>query len=93
MTPLRRGATAGARHSGAMIGVGVSCHVKYESGFMFPVLIKPAGLAEGCVVAVFDRRLATRSYRATLLATMPPLRRTVDREAVLATLTALRPLV
>ncbi len=42
------------------------------------------------VVAVFDRRLATRSYRATLLATMPPLRRTVDRDQVLATLTGLR---
>jgi ATP-dependent DNA helicase DinG len=42
------------------------------------------------VVAVFDRRLATRAYRATLLATMPPLRRTVDREAVLATLSGLR---
>jgi ATP-dependent DNA helicase DinG len=42
------------------------------------------------VVAVFDRRLATRSYRATLLATMPPLRRTVDRVQVLATLAELR---
>jgi ATP-dependent DNA helicase DinG len=42
------------------------------------------------VVAVFDRRLATRSYRATLLATMPPLRRTVDRAQVLATLAELR---
>jgi ATP-dependent DNA helicase DinG len=42
------------------------------------------------VVAVFDRRLATRSYRATLLATMPPLRRTVDRDQVLATLAELR---
>jgi ATP-dependent DNA helicase DinG len=42
------------------------------------------------VVAVFDRRLATRSYRATLLATMPPLRRTVDRDQVLATLAGLR---
>ena len=42
------------------------------------------------VVAVFDRRLATRAYRATLLATMPPLRRTVDREAVLTTLSGLR---
>ncbi|MGH8974946.1 MAG: ATP-dependent DNA helicase, partial [Acidimicrobiia bacterium] len=41
------------------------------------------------VVAVFDRRLATRSYRATLLATMPPLRRTVDRADVLATLAGL----
>ncbi|MGH9038449.1 MAG: helicase C-terminal domain-containing protein, partial [Acidimicrobiia bacterium] len=42
------------------------------------------------VVAVFDRRLATRSYRATLLATMPPLRRTVDRDQVLAALAGLR---
>jgi hypothetical protein len=42
------------------------------------------------VVAVFDRRLAIRSYRATLLATMPPLRRTVDRHQVLATLAELR---
>ena len=42
------------------------------------------------VVAVFDRRLATRSYRATLLATMPPLRRTVDRAQVLATLAEFR---
>ena len=42
------------------------------------------------VVAVFDRRLATRSYRATLLATMPPLRRTVDRHQVIAALAGLR---
>ncbi|MGH9041607.1 MAG: ATP-dependent DNA helicase [Acidimicrobiia bacterium] len=41
------------------------------------------------VVAVFDRRLATRAYRATLLATMPSLRRTVDRDQVLATLAEL----
>ncbi|MGH8990443.1 MAG: ATP-dependent DNA helicase, partial [Acidimicrobiia bacterium] len=41
------------------------------------------------VVAVFDRRLATRGYRATLLATMPPLRRTVDRRQVVAALAAL----
>jgi ATP-dependent DNA helicase DinG len=35
------------------------------------------------VVAVFDRRLATARYRPTLLATLPPFRRTIDRAAVL----------
>ena len=30
------------------------------------------------VVAVLDSRLGTKSYRETLLATMPPLRRTID---------------
>ncbi len=42
------------------------------------------------VVAVFDRRLATKSYRQTLLATLPPLRRTIDRAQMVAVLTALR---
>ncbi|HEU5448338.1 MAG TPA: ATP-dependent DNA helicase [Acidimicrobiia bacterium] len=42
------------------------------------------------VVAVFDRRLATKSYRQTLLATLPPLRRTIDQAQVLAVLSALR---
>ncbi len=42
------------------------------------------------VVAVFDRRLATKSYRQTLLATLPPLRRTVDPAQMVAVLTALR---
>ncbi len=42
------------------------------------------------VVAVFDRRLATKSYRQTLLATLPPLRRTVDRGQMVAVLAALR---
>lgn len=42
------------------------------------------------VVAVFDRRLATKSYRQTLLATLPPLRRTVDRAHMVAVLSALR---
>jgi ATP-dependent DNA helicase DinG len=42
------------------------------------------------VVAVFDRRLATKSYRQTLLATLPPLRRTIDRAQMIAVLGALR---
>jgi ATP-dependent DNA helicase DinG len=42
------------------------------------------------VVAVFDRRLATKSYRQTLLATLPPLRRTVDPARMVAVLAALR---
>jgi ATP-dependent DNA helicase DinG len=42
------------------------------------------------VVAVFDRRLATKSYRQTLLATLPPLRRTIDRAHMVAVLSALR---
>jgi len=42
------------------------------------------------VVAVFDRRLATKSYRQTLLATLPPLRRTIDQAQMLAVLSALR---
>ena len=42
------------------------------------------------VVAVFDRRLATKSYRQTLLATLPPLRRTIDRAQMIAVLSALR---
>jgi ATP-dependent DNA helicase DinG len=42
------------------------------------------------VVAVFDRRLATKSYRQTLLATLPPLRRTIDRAQMVAVLAALR---
>ncbi len=42
------------------------------------------------VVAVFDRRLATKSYRQTLLATLPPLRRTIDRDQMIAVLSALR---
>jgi ATP-dependent DNA helicase DinG len=43
------------------------------------------------VVAVLDRRLATASYKAALLASLPPMRRTVDGEEVrrfLATLAA-----
>ena len=46
--------------------------------------------ADSGVVAVFDRRLATKSYRQVLLATLPPLRRTVDRGQMVAVLTALR---
>ncbi len=42
------------------------------------------------VVAVFDRRLATKSYRQTLLATLPPLRRTIERDQMIAVLSALR---
>ncbi|MEW6475839.1 MAG: ATP-dependent DNA helicase [Actinomycetota bacterium] len=42
------------------------------------------------VVAVFDRRLATKSYRQVLLATLPPLRRTIDRAHMVAVLSALR---
>ena len=42
------------------------------------------------VVAVFDRRLATKSYRQTLLATLPPFRRTIDRTQMVAVLAALR---
>lgn len=42
------------------------------------------------VVAVFDRRLATRNYRQTLLATLPPLRRTVDPARMVAVLATLR---
>ncbi|HET9443019.1 MAG TPA: ATP-dependent DNA helicase, partial [Acidimicrobiales bacterium] len=42
------------------------------------------------VVAVFDRRLATKSYRQTLLATLPPLRRSIDRDRMVAVLRALR---
>ncbi|MDQ1515176.1 MAG: ATP-dependent helicase DinG [Actinomycetota bacterium] len=42
------------------------------------------------VVAVFDRRLATKSYRQTLLATLPPFRRTIDRARMVAVLTGLR---
>lgn len=42
------------------------------------------------VVAVFDRRLATKSYRQTLLATLPPLRRTIDRAQMVTVLSALR---
>ncbi|HEV8622918.1 MAG TPA: ATP-dependent DNA helicase [Acidimicrobiia bacterium] len=42
------------------------------------------------VVAVFDRRLATKSYRQTLLATLPPLRRTIDQAQMVAVLSALR---
>ncbi len=34
------------------------------------------------VVAVLDPRLATASYRGVLLSTLPPMRRTVDREEV-----------
>lgn len=36
------------------------------------------------VVAVLDPRLATASYRSTLLAALPPMRRSVDRAEVLA---------
>jgi ATP-dependent DNA helicase DinG len=42
------------------------------------------------VVAVFDRRLATKSYRQTLLATLPPFRRTIDTAQMIAVLSALR---
>ena len=34
------------------------------------------------VVAVLDPRLATASYRGVLLATLPPMRRSVDRAEV-----------
>ncbi|MGH9006963.1 MAG: helicase C-terminal domain-containing protein, partial [Acidimicrobiales bacterium] len=34
------------------------------------------------VVAVLDSRLATASYRAPLLATLPPMRRTTERREV-----------
>ena len=34
------------------------------------------------VVAVFDSRLATKGYRAQILAAMPPMRRTIDIDAV-----------
>jgi len=46
--------------------------------------------ADAGVVAVFDRRLATKGYRQTLLATLPPLRRTIDRAQMVAVLSALR---
>jgi len=42
------------------------------------------------VVAVFDRRLATKGYRQTLLATLPPFRRSIDRERMVAVLTELK---
>ncbi len=42
------------------------------------------------VVAVFDRRLATKSYRQTLLATLPPLRRTIDHAQMVTVLSTLR---
>jgi len=42
--------------------------------------------ADEGVVAVFDRRLATARYRPTLLATLPPFRRTIDRAEVLGAL-------
>jgi len=45
--------------------------------------------ADEGVVAVFDRRLATAGYRPTLLATLPPFRRTIDRAAVLGVLARL----
>jgi len=41
------------------------------------------------VVAVLDSRLARAGYRRALLATMPPMRRTTDREEVLAFLRAI----
>jgi ATP-dependent DNA helicase DinG len=41
------------------------------------------------VVAVLDRRLATRSYRRDVLAHVPPLRRTVDPDEVVRYLQAL----
>ncbi len=41
------------------------------------------------VVAVLDSRLATARYRGTLLARVPPMRRTVDRSEVLAFLRAI----
>jgi ATP-dependent DNA helicase DinG len=40
------------------------------------------------VVAILDPRLATATYRGVLLATMPPMRRTVDRDEVVAFLRA-----
>ncbi|HZQ75910.1 MAG TPA: ATP-dependent DNA helicase [Acidimicrobiia bacterium] len=46
--------------------------------------------ADAGVVAVFDRRLATKGYRQTLLATLPPFRRTIDRGQMVAVLRALR---
>ena len=41
------------------------------------------------VVAVLDRRLATATYRSTLLARVPPMRRTTDRDEVCAFLAGL----
>lgn len=41
------------------------------------------------VVAVFDRRLATSRYKRQLLATLPPMRRSVDRDEVHARLAEL----
>ncbi len=41
------------------------------------------------VVAVLDSRLATARYRGTLLARVPPMRRTIDRDEVVAFLQAL----
>jgi ATP-dependent DNA helicase DinG len=45
--------------------------------------------ADRGVVAVLDSRLATARYRATLLARVPPMRRTVDRDEVTAFLRAI----
>ena len=42
------------------------------------------------VVAVLDPRLATKSYRTQLLACLPPMRRTIDRNEVLTFLRELR---
>ena len=41
------------------------------------------------VVAVLDSRLATASYRSTLLARVPPMRRTLDRQEVVEYLAAI----
>ena len=42
------------------------------------------------VVAVLDPRLATASYRGVLLSTLPPMRRTVERDEVEAFLQGAR---
>ncbi|MFN8040475.1 MAG: ATP-dependent DNA helicase [Acidimicrobiales bacterium] len=42
------------------------------------------------VVAVLDVRLATKSYRRELLALVPPMRRTIDRDEAVAALEAIR---
>ena len=42
------------------------------------------------VVAVFDSRLATKGYRRELLAELPPMKRTVNRDEVVEFLERLR---
>jgi Rad3-related DNA helicase len=41
------------------------------------------------VVAVLDSRLATARYRGALLERVPPMKRTLDREEVVAFLTSI----